>query len=192
MVTLNDYQKQILKQKKGYLERNDMQGFFENIYPRERGSFASFFEHTVGIDIFKNMKVIPEQMFARTDDFEDLSIPEGVEEISGHAFYNSNVKRVVIPDSVKTIRPQAFYEASKLEEVIIGAGVTTIPSRCFEDCTSLKTVFLPDNVVNIQMDAFAGCPDELIIYGNRRDEDHQLNVKRAEIPFYKAHMKLKK
>lgn len=57
------------------------------------------------------------------------------------ADYASNLKSVVLPNSVKEIRFAAFYNCENLESVTIPVGVTSIGSEVFGGCTSLKAVY---------------------------------------------------
>ena len=49
-------------------------------------------------------------------------IPEGTTEIEVRAFENSDVRRVVIPDSVKKIGNLAFYRCKSLESGLFLKG----------------------------------------------------------------------
>ena len=71
--------------------------------------------------------------------------------------YKGNQKKVVIPDTVKTIGKRAFMNRSKLEEVIISNSVKTIDDEAFRECTMLKSVSLPDSLVSIGVNAFRSC-----------------------------------
>jgi len=61
----------------------------------------------------------------------DIIIPEGVTEIRREAFYESEIKRVVIPDSVTRIGDQAFFCCEQLETIIIPESVKYIGCAAF-------------------------------------------------------------
>ena len=84
-------------------------------------------------------------------------IPEGTTEIGVRAFENSDVRHVVIPDSVKQIDNLAFYRCKSLESVTLPKGLKTIPYFCFGGCKSLKEVVIPESVTSIERSAFYGC-----------------------------------
>lgn len=67
-----------------------------------------------------------------------------------------DIRSVVIPDGVKTIRKESFYCCRNLEEVHIPYGVTTIEPEAFGNCRSLKHIILPDTTKVISSRAFAG------------------------------------
>ena len=86
------------------------------------------------------------------DSNDDFKIVKGVLKK-----YTGNQKKVVIPDTVKTIGKKAFMNRSKLEEVIVSNSVKTIDDEAFRECTMLKSVSLPDSLVSIGVNAFRSC-----------------------------------
>ncbi len=62
-----------------------------------------------------------------------------------------------IPDSVTSIKGNAFYGCTSLSSVTIGDYVTTIGDYAFENCSSLSSVTIPDSVTSIGSIAFRGC-----------------------------------
>ena len=88
----------------------------------------------------------------------DLVIPEGVETIGNHTFYDcTHITTVTIPDSVTSIGDYAFYHCTSLTSVTIGDSVTSIGDEAFYYCKSLTTVTIPDSVTSIGDSAFLGC-----------------------------------
>ena len=63
----------------------------------------------------------------------------------------------VIPSSVSTINPYAFYNCSNLTAVTIPASVNTIGNYAFYYCTRLNTVEIPSSVASIGNYAFQMC-----------------------------------
>ena len=64
-----------------------------------------------------------------------------------------NMKSIVIPNSVDTIGPGAFYQFRTLESVTIGSGVKNIGRKAFSNCEELADVYclaesVPTTVVN--------------------------------------------
>lgn len=79
--------------------------------------------------------------------FESSILPETLKTIGEDAFYNCiNLKSITIPDSVIEIGDYAFDRCSSLESVTVGKSVEEFGKRCFRECTNLKTVFY--NAVN--------------------------------------------
>ena len=75
-----------------------------------------------------------------------------------HLFLNDEeIKDLVIPNSVTTIKNYAFYRCSSLTSVTIPNSVTTIEERAFYGCTGLTSVTIPNSVKIIGASAFSVC-----------------------------------
>lgn len=82
------------------------------------------------------------------------AIPATVEAIPDHAFGQTSLISVVIPDSVRTIGQGAFGYCFSLREVTLGQGLREISGYAFQ-FTALTSVDIPDGVVFIGNSAFA-------------------------------------
>lgn len=63
----------------------------------------------------------------------------------------------VMPASVSSIKPYAFWGDYNLQKVSISSNVKDIPGYCFSTCKNLKDVALPYSVSRIDMKAFEDC-----------------------------------
>lgn len=63
----------------------------------------------------------------------------------------------VVPSSVYTLSPGAFYGNQMLCELFIPDSVTRIPERTFFGCTALKEIHLPAGLLEVDAFAFSGC-----------------------------------
>ena len=72
-------------------------------------------------------------------------------------FKSSNIQKIKILDTVKSLDEYAFYGCTNLNEVTIGNGVTNIGQRCFQQCSNLKTVTIGNCVKIIEYAAFRDC-----------------------------------
>ena len=78
--------------------------------------------------------------------------------IADNGFENcTNLKAIVIPESVKSIGNYAFSECSSLTKVTMNNGVTSMGMYAFSDCTSLASIKLSENLENIGDYAFYRC-----------------------------------
>ncbi len=92
---------------------------------------------------------------------EELTIPSSIDgipvvAIQSSAFIRSNLKKVIIPASVKVIEGSAFMQSTSLESVEMH-GVETLGERAFFGCLNLKTVSIASSVRFIGVKAFTGC-----------------------------------
>lgn len=143
----------------------------------------------------KELETIPEYTFIRCYNLENISLPDNLKSIGNGAFLGCGLLRVEIPQGVKVINLDAFYQCSSLKEVVfasktidqVGTGVfrdcssletinlpdmETIPESFFNGCTSLKNISIPQTVKTIGRYAFYNSGLEEINIGN--------NVKRLE------------
>lgn len=94
---------------------------------------------------------------------EHVVIPEGVKRIGGNPDNSifedteTDIKSVVIPDSVIEIGERAFYTCLQLEEVTMGNGVKKIGQEAFAGCFKMKTIHLSDSLQEIGLRAFNFC-----------------------------------
>ena len=87
----------------------------------------------------------------------DVKIIRGKYYENSGGFYNaSNLKTVVIPDTVEEIEEYAFYNCTSLEKVVLSEGLEIIGEDAFRECTSLKEITIPRTVTSFGY-AFRNC-----------------------------------
>ena len=98
---------------------------------------------------------IGEDAFASCTALNTVTIPNTVEEIGEHAFYNSSLKSIHIPATVKSIGQYTFLYCRSLSSVTFDENcqVTEIKTQTFST-TSLTTITLPKSVTSIEYTAF--------------------------------------
>lgn len=72
----------------------------------------------------------------------------------------SNVRKIVMPDTVTYIGESAFADSSDgvpLEEVVLSKNLKTIGPWAFSGCLELKSIDIPESVNEIENGAFSGC-----------------------------------
>lgn len=72
----------------------------------------------------------------------------------------SNIKKIVMPDTVTYIGESAFADSSDgvpLEEVVLSKNLKTIGPWAFSGCFELKSIDIPESVNEIENGAFSGC-----------------------------------
>lgn len=87
-----------------------------------------------------------------------LAIPQTVRQIAPNAFYNNTtVKSVDIPSSVFSIFERAFMGCSNLQSVTFNDGLVMIGEEAFANCTALNSVRTPASLQIIGKGAFINC-----------------------------------
>lgn len=84
-----------------------------------------------------------------------IELNDGVTEIGGEAFKNSNISSVEIPNCITSIGNKAFYYCVHLAEVKLPDTITNIGQDAFNACI-FSSIDIPDNAV-IGIEAFANC-----------------------------------
>lgn len=92
---------------------------------------------------------------------EVVSIPEGTVIIGQNAFRKKDIiKKVIMPDSVKTIERCAFDLCSNLEEIVFSKQLSSIDEYVFAECISLKNVDLSmTKIRKLKNTVFYGCKE---------------------------------
>lgn len=99
--------------------------------------------------------------------YRDIVIPSSLPNLSGEncpvtriyaqAFYEINIKSIVIPSSVCYIGDHAFWSCAKLTSANVPSGVSTIGKGAFQWCTNLENLVLERGLSVISESMFEGC-----------------------------------
>ena len=72
--------------------------------------------------------------------------------------YVKYLENLIIPDNIKVIHKNAFYDSIKIKTLTISEGVETIGDSAFYGCTGLRELYLPSTLMRIGNYAFYGIP----------------------------------
>ena len=111
---------------------------------------------SVSFDIPGSVKVIKDYAFSDCDWLSEVTLHKGLEEIGKWAFTGTSIESVLIPETVKKIGFQAFYDIENLKSIKVDKGNKVYDSR--NDCNAIiesdadslvqacSTTTLPDGV----------------------------------------------
>ena len=101
------------------------------------------------------------EIFPDTVSYADISFDSDVTRIPFCFFQYTDIRRMTIPDTVKSIEDEAFLGCSQLKEITIGNGVSYFGLDVFQDCTALRSIYLakdcPLTVERVSDRLPAGC-----------------------------------
>ena len=86
-----------------------------------------------------------------------IVIESGVTTIKNHAFDQSPIVSITIPNSVTTIGKETFSDCHRLTSITIPNSVTSIEDFAFYFCTNLTSITIPNSVKTIGKYAFSRC-----------------------------------
>ena len=93
----------------------------------------------------------------RRSDIGRVVLPNGLESIGQRAFYYNDVMDITVPDTVTSIRDEAFRACISLDEIAFLDGLGYIGFESFRDCHSLTVLDIPDSVSSVGDGAFYIC-----------------------------------
>lgn len=116
------------------------------------------------------------------DSITEFQIPDNVTAIGEYAFSSCDIADVTIPNSVKSIGFESFFNCKSLKNITLPEGVTTIDDRAFIYCDNLASVEIPSSVTHIGNSVFFGYNENPIIktpagsYAEQYAKEHELTV----------------
>lgn len=84
--------------------------------------------------------------------------------------YEGNKQSVILPDTIKRIAGNAFYQNKQIKSLLLPSSLLEIGESAFEDCSSLAKVTGGKNVKIIRDKAFAGCPISEILLSEQLEQ----------------------
>lgn len=72
-------------------------------------------------------------------------------------FENIAIKRVIVPNTVKTIYFEAFADSETLKEIVLSDGLKTIDDCAFRGCKALTSIVIPSTVSSYGEEVFQNC-----------------------------------
>ncbi|MDA9831771.1 leucine-rich repeat protein, partial [Akkermansiaceae bacterium] len=96
--------------------------------------------------------------FKDSTNLKSVVVPETVTEFGAGAFYGCNqLVSVNVPEVVTAIGERAFFDCRRLSSITIPDGIETIEPYTFYQCLALRGITLPESITTIGGNAFAEC-----------------------------------
>lgn len=106
----------------------------------------------------RNQSQSAARLYLNGSEVKELVIPNNVTSIKPYAFTEcQGLRAVTIPNSVTSIETSAFYSCDNLTTVNIEGNGTTIGNYVFCDCGNLTTLNITGNLTSIGANAFERC-----------------------------------
>lgn len=153
---MNSNVKQIIEDNLDLINGNDFNKLYQKVSIGYRVELSYVLLNS-GIDFLNYMNYVPAYAFFIST-IKKINIPENIKSIEAYAFYGcARLTSIAIPNSVTNIDNSAFRGCKGLTSVTIGNSVTKIGYEAFRYCTGLTSIIIPNSVKNIRSGAFYGC-----------------------------------
>lgn len=100
-------------------------------------AYCTALEH-VSIDY--GLISLGEFCFDYTDSLYTVDLPSSLEVIESYAFYDSNIKKIDIPEGITIIKTGTFENCYYLEEISFPSTIETIEENSFFNCDALAKI----------------------------------------------------
>lgn len=105
-----------------------------------------------------SLETIGRSAFLQCAKLRKVNIPDGIKSIPYHCFYETNISEIVLPGSVEEIGRSAFQECKWLEKVVMSGHMKSIGEWAFCS-TPLREITMPETLESIGEGAFVSCPN---------------------------------
>lgn len=120
-------------------------------------NLAKTFESTVEkIVIGEGVKIIPAYFAYGLTNLKGVIVPDSVTEIGRGAFQNSSIETINLPENLVTIEADSFRNTN-INFVKFPDKLRLIGESAFNNCDALVELYIPDSVVDIDDFAFYDC-----------------------------------
>ncbi|MCL2675414.1 MAG: leucine-rich repeat protein [Firmicutes bacterium] len=96
--------------------------------------------------------------FRNHTDLKNIVLPDSITTIGASAFNGCiALENIILPNSVTIIGNSAFEGCVELKNIELSNSITSIGGVAFDSCISLKSIVLPNSATNIGSSAFNNC-----------------------------------
>ena len=118
------------------------------------------------VNIGNGVTRIAPYAFANSE-IKSILFPSTLNEVGKGALQNTDITNLSLPEGLKVIDDNAFYNCELLSEVTLSSTLQEIGESAFEGDISLYNIEIPSGVNEIKDNAFKGCIDlETVVFNN--------------------------
>ncbi len=132
----------------------------ETYYPKKSLSNGDLpaFVRKIGEQVLSDFYISGKILMAYRGKEERVCVPDTIEVIGEGCFENNDaIGRVVLPDSVREIRENAFRGCVSMQTIELSEKLEVIERGAFESCKKLLKIALPQTVKRMGESAFKRC-----------------------------------
>ncbi len=104
------------------------------------------------VTILGDVETIEEYAFTNCTNLKEVVLPDSLLEIKEKAFINTGLEKLTIPDEVKELKDGSFANCPNLTTVTFGINLQKINSSAFQNCPSLNKFEIPKQNDYIEYD----------------------------------------
>lgn len=109
------------------------------------------------VTIPSQLSKIYSDMFSDCTSLEKVNMHSGITEIDNHAFENTAIKSIDLPEGLTRIGYDAFLGCKNLASINIPDKVTEIGNDAFSNCEKLVSLVLPKDLNHLEQRVFVDC-----------------------------------
>ena len=118
-------------------------------------SFCDELEN-INFEVLK-IKSIQQQTFYKCSNLKSLILPNSVKYIRDHALFGCNkLKHLVLPKHLLTVGEATFFNTG-IEKIELPASVTKLGEKAFKFCFELKEIIIKSKIKELKYETFSGC-----------------------------------
>lgn len=96
-------------------------------------------------------------LFPAASSLSEYSIPDTVTQLVNYSFYSSNLKKIVVGESVSKIGWSVFSNCDNLTDITLYAKITSLGRYIFSNCDSLESITIPEEIAVLSIGMFSSC-----------------------------------
>ena len=122
------------------------------------------------------LSTIPEFFLTRSEKADQVHIPRSIVRVGRRAFFESNIRNLILPEGVVSIENAAFARCGALESIMLPSTLLNVGLSVFRECPrlasieyagtkdKLKWLLYSDTVFSTKCETIASCQDGKLKY----------------------------